>query len=91
MGRRHRADDLRAWCRALVEAKDWKAALAARQLGRRHLPARLERAWREAPSLLRLRRWLGSAGSTSALNKRAAAALEACPHRTGPGLTHGRR
>jgi len=76
-----RAGDLRAWCRMLVTAKDWKAALAAheeaadiisdkaysrgefldgvafaaRKLGRRDLPARLERAWREAPGMLRSR------------------------------------
>jgi hypothetical protein len=37
------------------------AALAAQELGRKDLPARLERAWRQAPSMLRLRRWLGSA------------------------------
>jgi tetratricopeptide (TPR) repeat protein len=81
-----RADDLRAWCRALVEASDWKgalaaydeaadlvadkeytrgdfldgAALAAQEIGHKDLPARLERAWREAPSMVRLRRWLGS-------------------------------
>jgi hypothetical protein len=105
--RTRRADDLRAWCGALVEAKDWKTALAAydeaagtvtdaalargefldgaalatRQLQRKDLPARLERAWREAPSFLRLRRWLGSAGSKSALKKRAAAALEVCPQK----------
>lgn len=100
-----RADDLRAWCRTLVEAKDWKAALlayeeaaeividknpwrgdfldgaalAAQELGRKDLPIRLERAWREAPSLLRLRRWLGSSGSKAVMKKRATAALEACP------------
>jgi tetratricopeptide (TPR) repeat protein len=100
-----RADDLRAWCRALVEAGDWKramaaydeaaelvsdkehsrgdfldgAALAAQELGRKDLPARLERAWREAPSMARLRRWLGSARSRKALLSRAAEALTDCP------------
>lgn len=100
-----RADDLRAWCHALVDAEDWKralsayeeaaeivtdkkyfrgdfldgAALAAQQLGHEDLPARLERAWRETPSMVRLRRWLGSAASTKALRDCAAAALEACP------------
>jgi len=100
-----RSDDLRAWCRALVEARDWKAALAAhdeaaetasdkshargdfldgaalaaQELGRKDLPKRLERAWRTEPSLLRLCRWLGSAGNKAALTKRVAAATEACP------------
>jgi hypothetical protein len=55
------------------------AALAARVLGRQDLPKYLETAWRKAPSLLRLRRWLGSSGSKGALKKRAAAAIEVCP------------
>jgi hypothetical protein len=55
------------------------AALAAQELGRKDLPARLERAWRAAPSMLRLRRWLGTAGSKPSIRKRAAEALEACP------------
>lgn len=55
------------------------AALAAHELGRSDLPERLERAWRAAPSMLRLRRWLGSAGSRTGLKKRAAEALGACP------------
>ena len=100
-----RADDLRAWCRMLVEARDWKSALsayeeaaeivterkfsrgdfldgvalAAQELARKDLPARLERAWREAPSMLRLRRWLGSSGSKAVVRNRAGEALEACP------------
>lgn len=100
-----RADDLREWCRSLVEARDWKAALsafeeavelvadkdyargdlldgaalAAQELGRKDLPARLERAWRSAPTMLRLRCWLGAAGGKAAVRKRAAEALEACP------------
>lgn len=57
------------------------AALAALSLGRDDLPARLERAWRAGPSMLRLRRWLGSAQGRAALRRRAAAALEACPAR----------
>ena len=102
-----REDDLRAWCRSLVEAGDWQsalpafeeaaelvadkewargefldgAALAAQQLGRSDLPGRLERAWRAAPSMLRLRRWLGSTGVTAAIRKRAGDALDACPKR----------
>ncbi len=55
------------------------AALAAQELGRKELPARLERAWRAAPSMLRLRRWLGAAGTKPTIRKRAAEALEACP------------
>jgi len=100
-----RSDDLRAWCRMLVESRDWKAALtafdeaaeivankeysrgefldgvalAAQELGRKNLPSRLERAWREAPSMLRLRRWLGSAGSKRVVRRRAAQALDVCP------------
>jgi hypothetical protein len=98
-------EDLREWCRALVEARDWKAALsafeeaaeivrdgqlwrgefldgaalAAQELGRKDLPARLERAWREAPSLLRLRRWLGSVGGKARVRRAASLALAACP------------
>ncbi len=100
-----RSDDLRAWCRMLVESRDWKAALtafdeaaeiindkeysrgdfldgaalAAQELGRKNLPSRLDRAWREAPSMLRLRRWLGSAGSKRVVRRRAAQALAGCP------------
>ncbi|WP_169709594.1 hypothetical protein [Deferrisoma camini] len=100
-----RVSDLRAWCRALVEARRWEdalaaceeaaetvteqalcraefldgAALAAQELGREDLPARLERAWREAPTPLRLRRWLGAATSRAEIRERAARALDACP------------
>jgi hypothetical protein len=55
------------------------AALAAQELRRNDLPTRLERAWRAAPSMLRLRRWLGSTTNEAALRKRAAEALDACP------------
>jgi tetratricopeptide (TPR) repeat protein len=55
------------------------AALAAQELGRRDLPARLERAWREAPSEQRLCRWLGSSGSKRTASKRATQALGVCP------------
>jgi hypothetical protein len=54
-------------------------ALAAQELGRKDLPERFELAWRKAPSMLRLRRWLGSSGSRGILKGRAAAAFEACP------------
>ena len=55
------------------------AALAAQELGRKDLPDRLGRAWREAPSMIRLRRWLASCESKKALRQRAAEALAACP------------
>lgn len=100
-----RTDDLRAWCKSLADAGDWKAALpafeeavelvadkgyargelldgaalAAQNLGRKDLSSWFERAWRAGPSMLRLRRWLGSAVSKATLRKRAAAALLACP------------
>jgi hypothetical protein len=99
-----RADDLRAWCNAVVKDKDWEAALlayeeaaeivtdrsdsgefldgaarAAQELGRGDLPARLERAWREAPNLSRLQRWLGSSGSKSQLRRRASRVISVCP------------
>ncbi|MEO8183589.1 MAG: hypothetical protein ABI895_32560 [Deltaproteobacteria bacterium] len=106
-----RAGDLRAWCRALTGAKDWKvaldayeeaaeivddktysrgefldgAALAAQELGRKDLPAKLDRAWREAPSMVRLRRWLGAANTKTTLRKRVSAALETI-HRDEPRL-----
>lgn len=57
------------------------AALAAQELGRRDLPSHLERAWRATPSMLRLRRWLGSTSSKATLKKRSSKALEACPDR----------
>ncbi len=102
-----RADDLRAWCHALVEARDWNtalvaydeaaetvtdntyargefldgAALAAQEQGRNDLPARLERAWREAPSFTRLCRWLGRLRDQSTVKKCAAEALDACPQK----------
>lgn len=103
-----RADDLRAWCQSLVDARDWKqallaydeateivsdgkhsrgefldgAALATQELGRKDLPVRFERAWRDAPTLVRLRRWLGSATTKQVLRERAAAALDVCPNRS---------
>ncbi|MCC6765375.1 MAG: hypothetical protein IT293_12005 [Deltaproteobacteria bacterium] len=100
-----RAEDLRAWCRSVVEAGDWQralsafteaaevvsakagargefldgAALAAQQLAAEDLSPWLERAWREAPSFARLRRWLGAARDAATLRERAVAALGACP------------
>ncbi len=55
------------------------AALAAQELGRKDLPVRLERAWRQAPTLLRLRRWLGSSASKRSVRVRARHAGESCP------------
>ena len=55
------------------------AALAAQELGRKDLPVRLGRAWREVPTLLRLRRWLGVAKTRAAVRSRATEALAACP------------
>jgi hypothetical protein len=57
------------------------AALAAQELGRKNLSPWFERAWRGTPSMLRLRRWLGSAGSKAVLRKRVREALKACPKR----------
>jgi len=57
------------------------AALAARELGLKDLPKRLEHAWHKAPSMLRLQRWLGSSGSKGVLKNRAAAAIDACPQK----------
>lgn len=59
------------------------AALAAQSLSRKDLSAWLERAWRAGPSMLRLRRWLGSAGSKPVLRRRASEALLACPKQAG--------
>ena len=76
------AEALRELVRGVLPWLDDKlhgAALAAQELGRKDLPKYLERAWRTEPSLLRLRRWLGSATSKQALKKRVAAAIEACP------------
>jgi hypothetical protein len=100
-----RTADLRSWCRALVDARDWKgalaafdeaarlvtqnessrgdfldgAALAAQELARKDLPRRLERAWREAPDMVRLRRWLGSSRTAKVVRERVAKALPVCP------------
>lgn len=55
------------------------AALAAERLGRSDLPVRLARACREAPSMARLRRWLGSSKSRKTLRERVSEALAVCP------------
>lgn len=99
-----RAHDLRAWCKVLLDARDWSgalraceeaarlssddvvraelldgAALATQQLNRNDLPALLERAWRAAPTLVRLCRWLDASTSRRVLSHRAAIGLKACP------------
>lgn len=107
--RSRRADDLRAWCRSLVDSGDWIAALAAyeqaaelvddrvwargefldgaalatQELNSGDLDQCLEQAWREAPTLLRLQRWLGTAETDGLLRERAAVALAACPPEAG--------
>lgn len=106
--------DLDAWCDALVEARDWRAALSAYEealellpgpdssvesgswfrgefldgaalatqvLQLDSLPEKLERAWREVPSMVRLRRWLGSSSNKALLCERVAEALAVCPKR----------
>ncbi|MEN0064118.1 MAG: hypothetical protein AAGA48_18345 [Myxococcota bacterium] len=100
-----RTGDLQAWCRALVEAGDWSAALeahieaaelvqnnehvrghlldgaalAAQELGRGDLAKHLEHAWRQAPSMVRLRRWLGTATTKKDIDVLVAEACAACP------------
>jgi hypothetical protein len=70
----------------LVRQLHWRgelldgAALAARQLGRPDLPRRLEAAWRAAPTLTRLLRWLAADGYESKpIRAKAAKALAHCP------------
>jgi hypothetical protein len=73
-------------CARLVRHSHWRgrlldgAALAAQELGRSDLSKRLDSAWRAAPTLARLLRWLaaGDAGGESLRNK-AARAMAACP------------
>jgi hypothetical protein len=74
----------------LVRQSHWRgelldgAALAARELGRPDLPKRLERAWRAAPTLTRLVRWLAAGEQGQhAIRVRAAKAVISCP-RTSP-------
>lgn len=56
------------------------AARMAAKLGRSEMSAYFERAWRGAPSMVRLRRWLGTADTAEALRARAVEALDACPN-----------
>jgi len=55
------------------------AALAAQELASDDLDATLERAWRQARTMTRLRRWLGGSCTQSDLAERAGLALEAAP------------
>lgn len=55
------------------------AALAAQKMGQADVDACLERAWRAAPTMLRLRRWLGTAHDRVSLLRRASAILGAPP------------
>jgi hypothetical protein len=55
------------------------AALAAQVLRQPDLPERLDGAWRAAPSLLRLRRHLGTSQNQDELRRRVTEALGACP------------
>ena len=63
------------------------AALAAQQLGRSDVPKRLEAAWRAAPTLIRLLRWLAADGPTpTVLRAKAKKALTRCPRTAGRQL-----
>ena len=70
----------------LVRQSHWRgelldgAALAAQELGRTDLPMRLEAAWRAAPTLTRLLRWLVSDGQDlKPIGTKATKALARCP------------
>jgi len=63
------------------------AALAAQQLGRSDVPKRLEAAWRSAPTLTRLVRWLVADGHVpTVLRAKAKKALARCPRTAGRQL-----
>jgi hypothetical protein len=55
------------------------AAFAAQELRRKDLPERLCQAWSDAPSMVRLCRWLGSAKTKKVLHERVDEALLNCP------------
>jgi hypothetical protein len=70
----------------LVRQSHWRgqlldgAALAAQELGRPDLSKRLEAAWRGAPTMIRLLRWLAVDGDGhERIRTRAASALARCP------------
>lgn len=63
------------------------AALAAQQLGRSDVSRRLEAAWRAAPTLIRLLRWLAADGrAPTVLRTRTKKALARCPKTAGRQL-----
>jgi hypothetical protein len=77
----------------LVGKSSWRgelldgAALAAQQLGRSDVAARLEAAWVGAPSMARLLRWLVAPGQASVtLVTKAKRALKSCPKTDGRQL-----
>ena len=98
VAKRQWAEALRAYDEATTLTKSaWRgafldgAALAARELGRRDAPERLQAAWLGAPSLMRLLRWLGANDPTvPVLVKRAQDAITRCPGKAGRqvGLLH---
>ena len=70
----------------MVRQSHWRgelldgAALAAQELGRPDLPKRLKAAWRAAPTMTRLLRWLAVDGPDHAsLRTKATKALRGCP------------
>lgn len=86
------AEAIRAYDAAatLVGKSHWRgelldgAALAAQQLGRADVSKRLEAAWRAAPTLMRLLRWLVADGDApTMLRAKAKKALARCPKTAG--------
>lgn len=70
----------------LVRQPHWRgqlldgAALAAQELGRSDLPKRLDAAWKAAPTLPRLLRWLAAGDARGeSIRHKAARAVAACP------------
>lgn len=70
----------------MVRQSHWRgelldgAALAAQELGRSDLPRRLEAAWRAAPTMTRLLRWLAVDGDEpERIRSKAARSLARCP------------
>jgi hypothetical protein len=79
-------DEAATLVRSAAERADFhdEAALAARELGRADVVARLETAWRTAPTLARLLRWLlAGAPNARAIRARAKEAHATCPGRAG--------
>jgi hypothetical protein len=74
----------------MVRQSHWRgelldgAALAAQELGRSDLSKRLEAAWRAAPTMTRLLRWLAADGhSPAAVRTKARKAGALCPRKAG--------